>query len=209
MKREVATVSDAQIDETARDVEVGAVVPRAAAFGPLLALPAIAALALETATAAAGRALAFVGLFCAGVALNAAAIRYVRTRRVTVRDGRLMFSSALGERLVNPRSTIVKLVRADFSYGRISGHADSLLLFVDSAGRAVFRLYPTMWDERDLERIRAALGVPLELQPERMTAARLRRTYPRAMPWPLAHLPAATILGLVAAGVVVAALQPT
>jgi hypothetical protein len=133
--------------------------------------------------------------------------RFLGRPQIALRDGALVVGTIFGRRSIDDASQIARIVCADAAYARFGPDRDYLWLFVDATGRGLLRLHPLKWHRGDLERLRAALDVPLEVRGVGGTVAGLRREFPGVLPWWEAHLAATTFLVMLALVVVWALLS--
>ncbi|HEX4520017.1 MAG TPA: hypothetical protein VH063_10595 [Gaiellaceae bacterium] len=61
------------------------------------------------------------------------------------------------------------------------------LWFMDTEGRTVMRVWAEHYRFRDLEHLKALLGVPWNYETAYSRMLDFERAHPRSVPWPLAH----------------------
>ncbi len=169
--------------------------PRGIWLGTIVTLPGWILLALGFTSSVPAAVLLGVAIYVAVLVIARWSMRHMTTRHLTVRGGQLTETTMYRTRVISPDRPIARAVRAEYLSDRLTENVSTVLLLLDDSGRAVFRVFPAVWDEA-LARLPDALGVQEEIRAERTTAKRLRREHPGAVPWAEAHMIKATLLFL-------------
>lgn len=144
------------------------------------------------------------GLSCAaGVAVVALLSLSRRRTRLILADGRLTVSGLLRHRAVFTTGERGEVIDAEVVWGGASRRRSRLWLLVSSGRHTALRLNRSLWDDRQLERLRERLDLPVVLVDTPQQPAELRRAYPGSIPWWAARPATATVAAIV---IIVAAL---
>jgi hypothetical protein len=125
-------------------------------------------------------------------------ISFSRQRmKLTMIDGRLVFTGFARDRVVLAEGRTGRVVDVQVDWGRASGRKSRFWLLIDTAGRAVVSLNRDAWDDGELEVLRERLGLPIEIVETPKRPVELRKAYPGTIPWWGAHPVIATVLAIV------------
>lgn len=127
--------------------------------------------------------------------------------RIRVDGDEVAFANGVRERRLTSEGPIARIIDTEVDYGAFlsRGRSWRIWLLVDSAGRGVLHLDHRLWDQDDLDRLRAALDVPIDSRTKRTSTRHLRREFPGAYAWWQAHLGLTTVLLILAVSVALVA----
>lgn len=117
-----------------------------------------------------------------------------RRTRLTLTNGRLVFSGLVSDRVLFADGRPGRVVEADVDWGLASGRRSRLWLLVDADGRTEVGLNHHVWDQGQLEDLRVRLGLPREVVTQPLRPAEARKVYPGTIPWWAVHPVLATYL---------------
>jgi hypothetical protein len=121
--------------------------------------------------------------------------------RLVVTEDAVTYRGPLRGRQTCSRREVVRMVRVRLA---VLGPRFALtrLLFLDSSGSTVLSLPEEWWSSQDLERVRTAMGVPVNTRPEELTPVEANRRFPGAASFALVHRVAVGAVAVCVGGVI-------
>jgi len=145
-----------------------------------------------------------IGWIAAGLAAFAGlcyalAVDFYAQTSLGLIDGRVRRTGFLGRSATARQDGIARVTESTATYTLWGGIPSRWLFFLDPEGRTLLRAYAEYYSPEELDRFRAALGVPWEQLAGLRTFRQLRRELPGSVPWAMAHYWLSAILACLGA----------